>query len=184
MYLAAHLGASRKPVFSSWTSTGLIDSSSSSSSYSSPRLRDSNLLAIDNGLASCFVHKTGYSSNQSNIQINYVPSSSPVFEYYDHIKKFRYTSHTPSSVALNFTLDASPFRYYLPEKTKAAFFDYFKLALIEFAGCSTAWNDPDSKELQELWVKVMPSEMKGQYSQFSGVVSEMVRRISLLNGLL
>ncbi|THV00156.1 hypothetical protein K435DRAFT_964173 [Dendrothele bispora CBS 962.96] len=31
MYLAAHLGASRTPVFSSWTLPGLIDSSSSSS---------------------------------------------------------------------------------------------------------------------------------------------------------
>ncbi|THU97036.1 hypothetical protein K435DRAFT_778231 [Dendrothele bispora CBS 962.96] len=30
MYLAAHLGASRTPVFSSWTLPGLIDSSSSS----------------------------------------------------------------------------------------------------------------------------------------------------------
>ncbi|THU92927.1 hypothetical protein K435DRAFT_904908, partial [Dendrothele bispora CBS 962.96] len=62
---------------------------------------------------------------------------------------------------------------YLPEKTKAAFFQYFKLALIEFAGCGTAWNDPDSDELQELWVKVMPNEMKDQYSQFGGAIGEM-----------
>ncbi|THU82394.1 hypothetical protein K435DRAFT_456580, partial [Dendrothele bispora CBS 962.96] len=141
--------------------------------YSS--LQDSCLLPIENGngLASYFVHKTGDSSNQSNIHINYIPSSSPEFKYYHHIKKFRYTSHVPTSDALNFTLHAGPFRYYLPEKTKAAFFEYFKLALIEFAGCGTAWNDPDSKELRELWVKVMPNEMKGQYSQFGGAIREM-----------
>ncbi|THU92937.1 HET-domain-containing protein [Dendrothele bispora CBS 962.96] len=137
--------------------------------------RDSCLLLIDNGngLASCFVHKTGYSSKRSNIEINYIPSSSPQFEYYDHINKFRYTSHGPSSVALNFTVDAGPFRYYLPEETKTAFFEYFKPALIEFAGCGIAWEDPDSDELQGLWAKVMPSELKGQYSQFHGAISEM-----------
>ncbi|THU85783.1 hypothetical protein K435DRAFT_805623 [Dendrothele bispora CBS 962.96] len=61
----------------------------------------------------------------------------------------------------------------LPEKTRIAFCEYFKPALIEFAGCGTAWKDPDSEELQKLWIKVMPNEMKGQYSQFGRGIREL-----------
>ncbi|THU97990.1 hypothetical protein K435DRAFT_965160 [Dendrothele bispora CBS 962.96] len=53
----------------------------------------------------------------------------------------------------------------LPENTRIAFLEHFKPVLIELAGCADAWKDPDSKELQDLWAKVMPDDMKGQYSQ-------------------
>ncbi|THU97991.1 hypothetical protein K435DRAFT_965161 [Dendrothele bispora CBS 962.96] len=54
----------------------------------------------------------------------------------------------------------------LPEPTRAAFFEHFEPVLIEFTGCADAWKDPNSKELQDLWIKSMPKDMQGQYSQF------------------
>ncbi|KAK7437691.1 hypothetical protein VKT23_018407 [Stygiomarasmius scandens] len=66
----------------------------------------------------------------------------------------------------------------LPGDVKVAFDEHFCPAVIEFVGCSkNAWNTPTSKELETIWVKVMPDPFKDQFSEFEPTIRKLVTEV-------
>ncbi|THU80229.1 hypothetical protein K435DRAFT_810043 [Dendrothele bispora CBS 962.96] len=61
-----------------------------------------------------------------------------------------------------------------PEQLRDAFDNYFEAAVIEYAGYSQPWQDPSTRDVQNLWKKVMPNEFHDQFSSFSTTIEGWV----------
>ncbi|THU81269.1 hypothetical protein K435DRAFT_844785 [Dendrothele bispora CBS 962.96] len=61
-----------------------------------------------------------------------------------------------------------------PAQLKDAFYDYLEPASIEYAGYNQPWKDPSTRDVQNLWKKVMPNEFHDQFSSLSTTIEGWV----------